>query len=531
MIRMAQLPLKTLRLILYFHCLIFGGLNVINALNFKLPHHEYEFLKLLYNMTNGPSWDMTNGFGWDFSNSSTFNPCQRDWSFIQVVRNDSSKLCHLREILIYDVVSLTGQLPQKIENLLYLETFRMIDNELTGNLPIFRNVPNLKELTLSLNHFTGTIPNDMLERETIQGLTVLDLHKNLLKGSIPAWIFEAKKLNRLSLNDNHFTGTFPVGIINLTSLNTLDLANNQFSGTIPPSLRTISSLLIFIVSNNFITGTLSAEIMPPVIETFSVDGNNLHGRIPSIFNRFPPTFDISSNYFTGSIPANICDMLLLYRLSRFSISYNSITGTIPSCFFTASRVPSIQEFENNLLHGKVFIPQSFGQAAWIRFLSLNDNFLSGSFPARSLSSHSLRYLSASSNCFTSGFQNYNCSKSHLRFPRMIDLNMLYSPHKCSSDSNYPFILTGKFGNAFPQCLLNGSQALQHLSLAGNGFTGSLPNDIEASPSLLFLNLSHNLLRGTIPAWMQRGGFRSLDLSYNKLEGIAEELMSVAEQGI
>ena len=89
----------------------------------------------------------------------------------------------------------------------------------------------------------------------------------------------------------------------------------------------------------------------------------------------------------------------------------------------------------------------------------------------------------------------------------------------------------KYGttNALPVCLL-GLASLESLFLSGNELTGSLPdgssnaNSSEMAGSLLYLDLSHNRLTGTIPMRFQERVWSQLDLSFNLLGGTLSSSM-------
>ena len=62
------------------------------------------------------------------------------------------------------------------------------------------------------------------------------------------------------------------------------------------------------------------------------------------------------------------------------------------------------------------------------------------------------------------------------------------------------------------------KALQTLHLSGNGYTGSLPNNITISKNLTDLSMSHNLLTGSIPDSFQLKRWKRIDLSFNRISG-------------
>jgi hypothetical protein len=69
----------------------------------------------------------------------------------------------------------------------------------------------------------------------------------------------------------------------------------------------------------------------------------------------------------------------------------------------------------------------------------------------------------------------------------------------------------------PSCLFN-MQRLKTLHIAGNGISGTLPENIAIDSKLNDLALSHNALYGSIPINFQKKKWKNLDLSFNGLNG-------------
>ncbi|KAJ0873721.1 putative protein kinase RLK-Pelle-LRR-XII-1 family [Helianthus annuus] len=103
--------------------------------------------------------------------------------------------------------SLTGSLPQEIENLERVVTIDLSNNRLSGNIPnSIQNCKSLEQLIISENYFSGNIPNGLGE---LNGLTTLDLSSNELCGSIPLNLQNLKALQFLNLSFNNLEGNVP----------------------------------------------------------------------------------------------------------------------------------------------------------------------------------------------------------------------------------------------------------------------------------------------------------------------------------
>lgn len=111
--------------------------------------------------------------------------------------------------------TLQGSIPMSWTSYSNLLNVRLNDNSLTGTVPSFffneTMMYNMRELTLSRNHFIGTIPNNF----TIQYMTVLSLDENSLTGTIPSTIGLLSFLDILRLNDNSLSGSIPTELSSL----------------------------------------------------------------------------------------------------------------------------------------------------------------------------------------------------------------------------------------------------------------------------------------------------------------------------
>eukprot|EP00555_Chaetoceros_dichaeta_P010455 CAMPEP_0198253496 /NCGR_PEP_ID=MMETSP1447-20131203/3899_1 /TAXON_ID=420782 /ORGANISM="Chaetoceros dichaeta, Strain CCMP1751" /LENGTH=2259 /DNA_ID=CAMNT_0043939185 /DNA_START=169 /DNA_END=6945 /DNA_ORIENTATION=+ len=95
------------------------------------------------------------------------------------------------EIITLAENTMYGKIPEEVNQLLNIKTFSVHNNDLTsgelsGPIPSFRNSPNIIELRLEGNDFTGSIPRDLfLIAETSHEMTVM-LDNNQLIGGVPS---------------------------------------------------------------------------------------------------------------------------------------------------------------------------------------------------------------------------------------------------------------------------------------------------------------------------------------------------------
>eukprot|EP00002_Diphylleia_rotans_P021936 TRINITY_DN4282_c0_g2_i2.p1 TRINITY_DN4282_c0_g2~~TRINITY_DN4282_c0_g2_i2.p1 ORF type:complete len:906 (+),score=162.90 TRINITY_DN4282_c0_g2_i2:2477-5194(+) len=181
---------------------------------------------------------------------------------------------------------------------------------LTGQIPLFSNIPNVIVLSLGNNRLTGTIPNFPNLKEVVS----IHLHNNLLTGTIPVFSSVLVKISDLVLDSNKLTGTIP-DFSSVPSLLNIQISNNSLHGNIP-NFRENSKLKLFDASSNFLTGTLpSFEVCLelkmidvsnnylisvlqqslPSLQTLSISNNRLEGELPDLMNPSLVSLDLSFN--------------------------------------------------------------------------------------------------------------------------------------------------------------------------------------------------------------------------------------------
>ncbi|KAG6756165.1 hypothetical protein POTOM_039590 [Populus tomentosa] len=143
-----------------------------------------------------------------------------------VLFNTYSVLLLLWELKKYN---LPGALPPQLVKLPHLQVVDFAYNYLSGTIPREWASMQLTSITLLVNRLSGEIPKEL---GNITTLTYLSLEANQISGIIPPDLGKLINLQTLMLSSNRFTGNLPVsfsGLINLTDL----INDNNFSGTIP----------------------------------------------------------------------------------------------------------------------------------------------------------------------------------------------------------------------------------------------------------------------------------------------------------
>jgi hypothetical protein len=170
-----------------------------------------------------------------------------------------------------------------------LEALDVRSNTLTGTLsPMLFALPNLRELLLAQNRFTGAFALRQSSTQIageIQGksasltnssvLEQLDLSGNNLTGALPTEIGKLSRLQVLRLSNNAFSGALPAQIGECNHLEVLDVRNNQFSSALPEEIKNCSRLEALLLTNNRLTSIPDLSVLRRRLEVLDVGNNRL----------------------------------------------------------------------------------------------------------------------------------------------------------------------------------------------------------------------------------------------------------------
>jgi len=156
-------------------------------------------------------------------------PCsgeESNWPYIQ---------CYKGHVwgLTLENMGLKGVLDmQALEELPYLRTLSVKDNDFHTEWPNINDILGLKTLYLSNNKFYGEIPAQAFQ--DMKWLKKIHLSNNQFTGLIPTSLSSMPRLLELMLDGNQFSGSIPDIPHPLTSFS---VANNKLDGEIPDGLH------------------------------------------------------------------------------------------------------------------------------------------------------------------------------------------------------------------------------------------------------------------------------------------------------
>lgn len=113
----------------------------------------------------------------------------------------------------------------------------------------------------------------------LTALRTLSLRFNALTGRLPSDLALCADLRNLYLQGNRLSGEIPSFLFGMTNLIRLNLAMNNFSGTISPDFEKLVRLKTLYLENNTLTGVIPQLNLQ--LEQFNVSFNQLTGSIPS----------------------------------------------------------------------------------------------------------------------------------------------------------------------------------------------------------------------------------------------------------
>ncbi|XP_007009036.2 PREDICTED: putative receptor-like protein kinase At3g47110 [Theobroma cacao] len=333
---------------------------------------------------------------------------------------------NLREFLV-GFNQLIGTIPRSISNMSNLEALDIIDNSFSGSVPQdLGNLKNLKWFNIGDNNFGNGKTRDLDFLSSLSNcslLQFLNIQNNRFVGLLPQSIGNLSiQLSMLFMGWNSIYGNIPDEIGNLVGLTLLDMRSTALAGTLPTSIGKLQNLeRLFIGWNNFLGEIPSFIGNLSHLFDFLLNNNNFEGRIPVALRNCKNMqfLDIAKNKLSGSIPDQLFNAFT--NLILVNMSYNSLTGPLPSDFGNLKNLVELYVYENKL-SGE--IPKTLGECSELTILDMAGNFFQGSIPSSFGSLRSLELLNLSHNNL-SGTIPHELEK----LPFLISLNLSFNHFK------------------------------------------------------------------------------------------------------
>ncbi|THU71845.1 hypothetical protein C4D60_Mb04t05820 [Musa balbisiana] len=316
----------------------------------------------------------------------------------------------------------------------------------------------------------------------------------------------SRRVNRLVLYRRSLHGTISPFLSNLSRLQVLDLSYNFLRGSIPGEIGALSDLRVISLRNNKLQHTLPDNLgMLANLLYLDLPSNELEGKLP------PPIFhnctnleyvDLSNNSFGGSIPLQIGTSL--NRLRSLFLARNSLIGSIPASLSNATNLTRIAMHMNSLSGG---LPSEIVvHMPALKSLSLSYNKLSSDEEGEELN-HFFRAISNLTH-----LEELEIAGNDLRgtLPSMAGLLHV--------NLSLIFLQDNRIRGAIPSDVSN-IRNLTSLNLSRNLLEGTIPLQLFLLPKIERIWISDNLLHGELPSLPDISTkLGSLDLSRNRLSG-------------
>ncbi|KAH9743554.1 LRRNT 2 domain-containing protein [Citrus sinensis] len=411
-------------------------------------------------------------------------------------------------------------------------------------------LPSLSELHLPA---CGLFEFPPLSVVNFSSLLFLDLSSNDFNSSIPQWLLNISKLAHLDLSANNLQGNIPDAFANMTSLRELDLSENSLiGGQIPKDLGSLCNLWDLDLSGNDLDGEIIefvdrlSKCANSSLESLDLGQNNLGGFLPNSLGQLEnlKILQLWGNLFRGSIPESIGN---LSSLRELYLHNNLMDGTIPKSLGKLSHLVVLDISGNpwiglvtevhfsKLKNLKELHIAKYSLAPrltlvfnvspeWVppfklRYMRLRSCQLGPKFPA---------WLRNQNELHTFILRNAQISDTIPEWFWQLDLSVYeldlgYNQISGRVPNSLKFLPQSTvylnwnlFSGPFPLWSSNVSA----LYLSNNSFSGPIPSDIgDRMPMLTDMDISHNLLNGTIPLSIGRlSSLTTLSISNNNLTG-------------
>ncbi|KAM7498585.1 hypothetical protein LguiA_022999 [Lonicera macranthoides] len=349
---------------------------------------------------------------WNFS----ADPCSGEWGW--VTKNASkdffdnvvtcnctfsnNTICHVVSIILR-AQDLPGTLPPEFVRLPYLQEIDLSVNYLNGTLPPqWASLP-LVNISLVGNRLTGPIPKEF---GNITTLSYLVLEYNQLSGFVPPELGNLSRIISMQLSSNNFTGELPSTLAKLTTLKDFRIGDSHFTGKIPEFIVKWENLEKLVIQASGFDGPIPLGIarLTKLSDLKITDLGGTEATFPPLDNVKNLVFLIlRSCNIIGPLPDFLGEMT---KLKILDLSFNKLSGEIPSSFVGLSSTTDYISLSGNLLAGPM--PEWMQREGKEIDLSYN-NLTSGSSGVSSCQHRSVNLFGSSSKSNTSGIAS--CLKS------------------------------------------------------------------------------------------------------------------------
>ncbi|KAB1209727.1 hypothetical protein CJ030_MR6G000175 [Morella rubra] len=294
---------------------------------------------------------------WDFG----IDPCsgEGNWSVLDGRKGFESSVtcdctfnhnssCHVVSIAL-KAQNLSSTIPPEFSKLHYLKQLDLSRNYLTGSIPSQWATMHLVELSVMGNSLSGPFPTVL---SNITSLRNLSIEGNRFSGPLPSEIGKLINLQKLVLSSNAFTEELPIALAKLTNLTDMRVSDNNFSGKIPDFISNWTQIEKLHMGGCFLKGPIPSSISA-LTSLSDLRITDLRGRgstFPSLSTmESMKTLILRKCLIYGEIPEYIGHMK---NLKILDLSFNDLNGEIPTSFVQLDKV-DFMYLTGNKLSGSI----------------------------------------------------------------------------------------------------------------------------------------------------------------------------------
>ncbi|KAL6880478.1 hypothetical protein ACP4OV_012043 [Aristida adscensionis] len=358
-------------------------------------------------------------------------------------------------------------------------------------------LPTLKELHLSDSGLRSSVPS--LRRFNLTKLEVLDISRNSFGTPIfPNWFWNATSLTYLDMRNCYFYGPIPYEIGKMTSLEQVSfLLNDLMSTMIPSSFRNLCKLTLLDLEDTNTTGDIT-EIMD---------------RLPNCGSNKVQKLDLDTNNIGGVLPNRPGPLI---NLTYLIISYNNLTGKIPSWIW-ALRKLEVLELSANQIDG-IVSEDHLNSLADLKFLGLSYTHLQMKIRPDWIPPFKLLAVLLESLPVGPAFPSWLKSQESIELLQISNASITASMPDwfwvVFSRTNYLDLADNQISGTLPSTLE--FMAANTMVLSNNRFNGTVP---KLPRNIVYIDISKNSLSGTLPPDFGAPLLKVLMLYNNSISGI------------
>ena len=496
----------------------------------------------------------------------------------------------LNKLVDLEIIALQlqdGEAVTTIGGALYPKLQENFGKGLTGLLPTFNGLRNLRELYLGANSLSGEIPNDFLSSVDKTSEIIIDLTMNELAGVVPDFLKEfdqltlyagGNKFDRMSPSlckkDNWMGGETAAGGCDaiLCRPGTFNMYGRAASNQIPCEQCPFTYEAKFYGSVACLpthTGSYSdREVLSMLYESTGGDnwlnkmnwmsGNkplcSWHGVICNTDQDAVIKIDLSSNNLGGTVPPMLFQMEHLQGINLRDNSINfefkgiETAPVLRELFLDSTKLISLDgigkakklqvlHLQQNNFNGEP-IPEEIFELKSLRHLDLSDSLFGGTLPSAIEELSLLEEFYCRGNEITGTIPS---SIGNLNYLEVLVLSENRFIGTIPSEMSAMMSLRSLFIDSFTRRSVglsgqmpdfSGAVNLREIYLNANGLTGTVPADLlsnlEDKDTTVTLGLKSNQFTGTVPTELKRFGNLNIDLAGNQITGVDQELCSMGD---